>query len=268
MRARRLRSKGVGSCAAFCREGLSAVNASRDVAFSAADAALLPFFRARCGGRLRVVVRTSSRNFAVLLFDEVELLDVASLMQVTSSAGQRYNYRPFRLLPTARAPGLIETRSQLRIEAKHSLESCPPPELLFVPGGYGARRAAADADLIAFCQRVAPSAELIVAVGAGMALLGAAGLLDGATVAANAELVKWLAPGLPSTRFDERESVVASLGGKLLTAASSGCGVELGLAVVARCLGERTASALRASLGAPSVARLEPSPVTLTLPSR
>ena len=213
-------------------------------------------------------MRTSSRNFAVLLFDEVELLDVASLMQVTSAAGQRYNYRPFRLLPVARVPGLIETRSQLRIEAKHSLESCPTPELLFVPGGYGARRAAADPSLIAFCQRAAQSAELLVAMGAGVALLGAAGLLEGATVAASADVVKWLSPGLPSTSFDEREPVVGSLDRKLLTAASSGCGVELGLAVVAHCLGQRTASALRASLGAPSVARLEPSPVTITLPPR
>jgi len=204
----------------------------------------------------------------VLLFDEVELLDVASLMQVTSASGQRYNYRPFRLLPVARAPGLIETRSQLRIEAKYSLESCPPPELLFVPGGYGARRAAEDASLIAFCQRAAQGAELLVAVGAGMALLGAAGLLEGATVAANGELMKWLAPGLPNTRFDEHEPVVGSPGGKLLTAASSGCGVELGLAVVAQCLGQRTASALRASLGVPSLARLEPAPVTITLPPR
>lgn len=214
------------------------------------------------------VVRTSSRNVAVLLFDEVELLDVASLMQVTSAAGQRYNYRPFRLLPVARAPGLIETRSQLRIEAKHSLESCPAPELLFVPGGYGARRAAADANLISFCQRAAQSAELLVAIGAGVALLGAAGLLEGATVAASPDVVKWLSPGLPSTRYDEREPVVGSLDGKLLTAASSGCGLELGLAVVAHFLGQRTASALRVTLGAPSVARLEPSPVTITLPPR
>jgi transcriptional regulator GlxA family with amidase domain len=204
----------------------------------------------------------------VLLFDEVELLDVASLMQVTSAAGQRYNYRPFRLLPTARTPGWIETRSQLRIEARYSLESCPTPELLFVPGGYGARRAAADAELVAFCQRAAASAQLVVAIGAGLSLLGAAGLLEGATVAGNAELAKWLPGSLPRTRFDEDEAIVTSLESKLLTAASSGCGVELGLAVVARCLGERTASALRVSLGVPSLARLEPSPVTITLAPR
>jgi len=213
-------------------------------------------------------VRTSSRNFAVLLFDEVELLDVASMMQVASAAGQRYNYRPFRLLPVARAAGLVETRSQLRIEAKMSLEDCPAPELLFVPGGYGARRAAGDAELVAFCRRAAQSAELLVAIGAGVAVLGAAGLLDGAAVAANRELETWLAGSLPHTRFDEREPVVTSLDGKLLTAASSGCGVELGLAVVGHCLGQRTASALRVAMGAPSVSRLEPAPVMITLPPR
>jgi transcriptional regulator GlxA family with amidase domain len=204
----------------------------------------------------------------VLLFDEVELLDVASLMQVASAAGQRYNYRPFRLLPVARAPGLVETRSQLRSEAKFSLESCPVPELLFVPGGYGARRAAADPELVAFCQRAAQSAELLVALGAGVALLGAAGLLDGATVAATPEIGAWLSGSLPHTQFDEHGSVASSLDGKLLSAASSGCGVELALAVVERCLGQRTAGALRVALGAPSVARLEPAPVTITLPPR
>ena len=204
----------------------------------------------------------------MLLFDEVELLDVASLMQVASAAGQRYNYRPFRLLTAARAPGLVETRSQLRIEAKFSLESCPAPELLFVPGGYGARRAAADPELVAFCQRAAQSAELLVALGAGVALLGAAGLLEGATVAGTPELRAWLSGSLPHTEFDDRQGVVSSLGGKLLSAAGSGGGVELALAVVERYLGQRTASALRTALGAPSVARLEPAPVKITLPPR
>ena len=63
-------------------------------------------------------VRTSSRNFAVLLFDEVDLYDVACLMQVASVAGRHYNWRPFRLLSVARQAGLVETRSQLRVEAK------------------------------------------------------------------------------------------------------------------------------------------------------
>jgi transcriptional regulator GlxA family with amidase domain len=214
-------------------------------------------------------VRTSSRNFAVVLFDEVELLDVASVMHVASLAGRNYNYRPFRLLPVAREAGLIETRGQLRIEAKFSLTDCPPPEIVFVPGGYGARRAAQNAELVAWCRTAVAQAELVLAVGAGLALLGAAGALDGASVAACSDARPWLSHDYPEARLEEREPLVTSLGGKLLTAARSGYGVELALAVVERFLGRRTASGLRVNLGQPELARLDlPDPLTITLPPR
>jgi transcriptional regulator GlxA family with amidase domain len=214
-------------------------------------------------------VRTSSRNFAVLLFDEVELLDVASMMQVASLAGRHYNWRPFRLLPVARAAGLIDTRSQLRLEATFSFEDCPAPELLFVPGGYGARRAAEDASTVEWCRKVAPSATLTLAVGAGVAVLGAAGLLDGASVATTSDTRAWLAGALTNTRLDEPGPIVAALEGKLLTAASSGHGVELGLAMVEQQLGKKLAAAVRTQLGALPVARIElPESPAITLPRR
>lgn len=213
-------------------------------------------------------VRTSSRNFAVLLFDEVELYDVACLMQVASLAGRHYNWRPFRLLNVARQAGLVETRSQLRIEAKLTFADCPAPELLFVPGGYGARRAAKDEATLDFCRRAAQTAELSLAIGAGVAVLGAAGLLEGERVAASSEVRGWLAPQLPNTSFED-QPLVESSGGKLLTAARSGYGIELALALVERQLGRRIAVALRASFGLPDVSRLDlPEPLTITLPPR
>lgn len=214
---------------------------------------------------LVVAVRTSSRNFAVLLFDEVELLDVASMMQVASLAGRHYNWRPFRLLPTARVAGLIETRSQLRLEARFSFDDCPVPELLFVPGGYGARRAALDSATVEWCQKVAATATLTLGIGAGVAVLGAAGLLEGASVATTSDTRAWLASSLPNTRLDEAEPIVATLGGKLVTAASSGQGVELALAMVERQLGKKLAAAVRTQLGAAALGRLElPEPVAIT----
>lgn len=241
---------------AFCRARLGGVNAR--AARLRAESPII------CGS-----VRTSSRNFAILLFDEVELLDVASMMQVASLAGRHYNWRPFRLLPVARATGLIDTRSQLRLEAKFSFEDCPAPELLFVPGGYGARRAAEDASTVDWCRKVAPGATLTLALGAGVAVLGAAGLLEGASVATTNDTRAWLAGNLANTRLDEPEPIVAALGGKLLTAASSGYGVELALAMVERQLGKKLATAVRTQLGAVAVARIElPEPPAITMPRR
>jgi transcriptional regulator GlxA family with amidase domain len=214
-------------------------------------------------------VRTSSRNFAVVLFDEVELLDVASVMHVASLAGRNYNYRPFRLLTVARQSGLIETRAQLRLEAKFAPADCPAPEIVFVPGGYGARRAARDPELVAWCRTAVAQAELVLAVGAGLALLGAAGVLDGASVAASSDARAWLAVDCPQARLEERDPLVTSLGGKLISAARSGYAVELALVVVERFLGRRTASTLRANLGQPELTRLDlPDPVTIHLPPR
>jgi transcriptional regulator GlxA family with amidase domain len=194
-------------------------------------------------------VRTSSRNVAILLFEEVELWDVSAMMHVTSAAGRNWNWRPFRLYPTAVVPGLVATRSQLRLEASVSLAECPSPEILFVPGGYGARRAAADLEVTAWCARAAAEAQLLVAIGAGVAVLGKAGLLDGQEIAAAKDSQEWLARELPQTTLNAQDGLVTS--GRLLTAASSSHGIDLGLLVVERALGARVATALRGTLGHP-----------------
>lgn len=214
-------------------------------------------------------VRTSSRNFAILLFDEVELWDVAAVMQVASLAGRHWNWRPFRLLPTALNAGLIETRSQIRLEAAVSLADCPTPEVVFVPGGYGARRAAQDAAVTTWCAQVCAHAELTLAVGAGVMVLGAAGLLEGAEVAATKESREWLAAALPNTRFNESDAIVVTAGGKLLTIADSKHGVDLGLAVVERFLGPKLTANLRSSVGHPHLTHIElPGPIRITRPPR
>jgi transcriptional regulator GlxA family with amidase domain len=215
-------------------------------------------------------VRTSSRNFAVLLFDEVELWDVAGVMQVASLAGRHWNWRPFRLITTALEAGLLETRSQLRIEAKVALADCPVPEILLIPGGYGARRAARNDAITAWCANVSPLVELTLAIGAGVSVLGAAGLLDDAEVAVSKETHEWLAPSLPRTRLEESTRIVSSKAGKLLSVAGGAHAVDLGLAVVERFLGAKAASSLRVSLGhPPPLTRLDiGDPLKITLPSR
>jgi transcriptional regulator GlxA family with amidase domain len=198
-------------------------------------------------------VRTSSRDFVILLFEEVELLDVAGVMQAASAAGRHWNWRPFRLIPAALSPGLVMTRSQLRLEATAALAAHPEPELLFVPGGYGARRAATEPELVAWVARAAARAEHVCAVGAGAAVLGAAGALDAQRIAATPEVAAWLGSELPNTELDTHEAIVTS--GKLMTAASSGSSLELGLRLVERVLGGSPTRAVRNALGCPAPAQ-------------
>jgi transcriptional regulator GlxA family with amidase domain len=213
-------------------------------------------------------VRTSSRTLAVLLFDEVELWDVAAVMQVASLAGRHWNWRPFRLLPTAERAGLIDTRSQLRLEATSSLESCPEPEILLVPGGYGARRAAQNPVITRWCAERWPKLQLTLAIGTGALVLGAAGVLDGEDVAVASDNRDWISAELAQARCVESSNVVSSASGKLLSVGSGAQGIELGLALVERCLGARLTRTLRASLFPETTTRIDVAAMTLELPGK
>ncbi|HEU4577760.1 MAG TPA: DJ-1/PfpI family protein [Polyangiaceae bacterium] len=213
-------------------------------------------------------MRTSSRTVAVLLFDEVELWDVAAVMQLASLAGRHWNWRPFRLLPTAEKAGLIDTRSQLRLEAQYTLGNCPEPEILLVPGGYGARRAAQNALVTEWCARIWPRLELALAIGSGVLVLGAAGLLRGEEVAVSSENREDFSAQLDGTRCSESSGVVRSPTGKLLSAAGSAAALDLGLALVERCLGVRLAGNLRNSVLPSPTTRLELGDQRLELPPR
>jgi transcriptional regulator GlxA family with amidase domain len=213
-------------------------------------------------------VRTSSRNLAILLFDEVELWDVAAVMQVAAIAGRHWNWRPFRLLPTAEKAGLIETRSQLRLEAQYAVTNCPEPEILLVPGGYGARRAAQNPVVVAWCQSLWPRLDLALAIGTGALVLGAGGLLANEEVAVSAENRESFTTSLADSRCVESSGVVRSPSGKLFSCGGSAAALELGLALAERCLGARLAGNLRRSLIPEATTRLELNENELRLPRR
>src|SRR5262245_4103628 len=160
-------------------------------------------------------------------------------MQLASSAGRHWNWRPFRLLPTAEKAGLIATRSQLRLEAQYATTNCPEPEILLIPGGYGARRAAQNPVVTGWCASIWPHLDLALAIGSGVLVLGAAGLLDGEEVAVSAENREAFSTSLPGSRCVESNAVVRSPSGKVFSCANSSGALELGLALAERCLGKR-----------------------------
>ena len=192
-------------------------------------------------------MRTRSRALALVLFDEVELLDVAAPLQALTLAGRQWNFRPFKVFAVAAQPGTIQTRNQLALEAPVPLADCPSPELLLVPGGYGARRALADDGLVAWLEAAGASAELVLGVGNGVLLLGAAGLLDGRETAIPKSAAAQLAEVAPLALPRPGAGVVDA--GKVLTAGTSIAALDLGLLVIARTLGAKMALGVAAELG-------------------
>jgi transcriptional regulator GlxA family with amidase domain len=192
-------------------------------------------------------MKTRSRSLSVLLFDEVELFDVASLLSVVSVAGRHWNWRPFKVEAVAETPGNVATRDQLTILAPRGLAEVPAPEFIFIPGGYGARKALTRPAVIDWLAQASASAELLLASGNGVLLLGKAGLLGDQRVAARSEIEADLRDLAPSVSIDS--AITES--GKFLTASSSGQALELALRLVARVLGPKLANGAAQALGVP-----------------
>lgn len=191
-------------------------------------------------------MRTRSRTVALLLFDEVELLDFAGPLEVLSVAGRHYNFRPFKIVNVACTPGLIETRNQMRIQADTALADCTAADVLLVPGGYGARRALGEPRIEAFLHERGEACELVLAVGFGCLLVAQAGLCRGQTVSAPQEIAELCRELDPSLQLSP-DAIACS--GRLLTASKSAQSTELGLRAVSQLLGAKLASQVGSRLG-------------------
>jgi transcriptional regulator GlxA family with amidase domain len=198
-------------------------------------------------------MRTSAEVVAVLLFDEHELLDVAGPVQALTMAGRKWNFRPFKIVPVAPRAGLVETRSQLRIEATKELEDVRAPEMILVPGGYGARKAATDERVVSWLRSAGAQATTVLAVGNGVLLLAKAGLVDGGDVAAGADLAELVLEASPTTRVDGEARWRAWE--KVRTAATPLGAIEAALDIVEKRLGKKQAAELARHLGVPWVER-------------
>jgi len=192
-------------------------------------------------------MRTKPYATAIAVFDEVELLDVAGPISVLSSAGRQWNFQPFKIDLVAHRPGPISTRSALSLEAKHDTASHTGCECLIIPGGYGARPAAKEAQFLAWLTRAASSAEFVAAIGNGVWLLAQTGLLIDEEVAAGPELAAEIRALCPQARPNSHEALCTS--GKFLSARSSAFGLDLSCEIVARCFGKKLASSLSLALG-------------------
>ncbi len=185
-------------------------------------------------------MRTSSRPVALLLFEEVELLDVAGPAQALSLAGRQWNWRPFKLFAVSAAPGPISTRGQIDILAGVAFADCPDPEIIIVPGGYGARRALDDEMLVEWLREKGAQADLLACVGYGALLLGKAGLLGDTEVSVPADAVELVNELAPEARPDPSRTLIDS--GKIISARGGGAAIQLGLGIVGRSLGPKQVS--------------------------
>jgi cyclohexyl-isocyanide hydratase len=114
-----------------------------------------------------------SLNIGFFLYPGVTQLDATGPAQVLS------------LLPGAciqmigRTMDPIPTDAGFSIQPTHDFNTCPPLDVLCVPGGWGQGAVMRDGDSLGFLKRQGDAARYVTSVCGGSLILGAAGLLNG-----------------------------------------------------------------------------------------
>jgi transcriptional regulator GlxA family with amidase domain len=185
------------------------------------------------------LVMATTRNLAILIFDDVEVLDFCGPFEVFSVANRFADPALFHIFTVAEKSEPIRTRGGLSVIPHCRLDDCPPPELLLVPGGQGTRREMGNQPLLDWIREASARAEFVLSVCTGALLLGKAGLLDGLEATTHHGAMDLLRQVAPRTTVHAIRRVVDN--GRVICSAGIAAGIDMSLHVVARLLGSPAA---------------------------
>ena len=155
-------------------------------------------------------------------------------------------YEVLARLPGAETLLLWKTLDPVRSEHGMTIlpmatfKSCPPLDLVFVPGGGGINPLLEDAEVLAFLRRAAAEARYVVGVCTGSLVLGAAGLLRGRRAATH-----WTSHDLLRSFGAEPVAERVVVDGNLFTGGGVTAGIDVALTVAAEIAGRAAAEAIQ-----------------------
>jgi transcriptional regulator GlxA family with amidase domain len=179
---------------------------------------------------------SDQRNVAILIFDNVEVLDFAGPFEVFSVTGRRGNTIPFNVYTVAEKSDPVLARNGFSVNPRYTIYDCPPPDLVVVPGGYGTRREMNNPAIVEWVQAQNQRAELMLSVCTGSLIYGKAGLLNDLPATTHFGAFGELRAISPTITV--REDVRFVDMGRIVTSAGISAGIDMALHIVARLLGE------------------------------
>lgn len=147
----------------------------------------------------------------------------------------------FRYAVCGAEPGPLRAAGGLTVAVEHGLDVLEEADLIVVPGWRGIDAPVPD-DLVAALKAAHARGARAMSLCSGIAVLGAAGLLDGRRATTHWRYVAAMAARYPATRFEADRLYVDE--GDVLTAAGSAAGIDLCLYVVRDAFGSEAANSV------------------------
>ena len=190
----------------------------------------------------------SRRRVAIVVFDEVEVLDFAGPFEVLSAlrideATRRESPSPYEVVVAGVRPGLVHCRGGLKVQPDGLIAELDAEALdtLLVPGGYGVRPLLQDAAFLDWLRAAAPRPRRLASLCTGSLLLAAAGQLDGREATTHWKSLDGMARDWPAVRVHRERHWV--IDGRLATSAGISAGIDLALKLIEADFGEGLARA-------------------------
>ena len=168
------------------------------------------------------------RRVAVLVFDDVQMIDWSGPFEVFSGSG-------LQVVTASRDGRPVTASGGARITPTYALADVPPVDVLVVPGGDGVAALLDDSTTIDWVRARAESTGIVLSVCTGALVLAKAELLHDGTATTFYDALEELRTMAPRTRVVNDQRWVDD--GKIVTTAGLSSGIDGALHVVGRLLG-------------------------------
>jgi transcriptional regulator GlxA family with amidase domain len=172
-------------------------------------------------------------NVHVILFNRFETLDAFGPVEVIGRLKKHYEIDFY-----SEQGGIVMSAQNVRVETK-PLREIQPGGILLVPGGQGTRTEVDNEKLIQALKKISESAEYVLTVCTGAALLARTGLLKGKNATTNKIAFAWVMEQDKDVRWMRKARWVRD--GKYYTSSGISAGIDMALGFIADMHGEEEA---------------------------
>ena len=187
------------------------------------------------------------KKIAIVLFDDVEVLDFAGPFEVFSITGKRKIGEPYEVFTVAEKE-TIAARNQLIVSPTYTFANCPTPNIFLIPGGggyhadgkpFGSRKEMHNPVMLEWIKQQNANAELVLSVCTGALILAKAGLLHGLEATTHFLAVDSLREIAPETKISPEKRFVDN--GRIVLSAGVSAGTDMSFHVVEKLQGKEVA---------------------------
>lgn len=185
------------------------------------------------------------RNTAILIFDDVEVLDFAGPYEVFSrtrvvagvESRRSEEHAPFAVFTVAPTAAPVRAVGGLQVIPDHAIDDAPDIDLLVVPGGFGTRTLLGDDRVLDWIAARAAAAETVTSVCTGSLLLAKVGLLCDREATTHWSALDLLGEADPSIKVCNTRFVDDTV----ITSAGVAAGIDMAFYVVEKLFGKAVA---------------------------